>query len=194
VPWNTLLEATAVIFGVACVWLTVRQNIWCWPTGLVQVVLYIFIFYEAKLYSDVLLQVVYVGLQLYGWHHWLRGGRPDSPLVVTSAGVTGSATWIIVGLVGALGLGLGMSRYTDAALPYWDAAIASLSLVAQYLLARKVLQSWLFWIVVDVIAIGVYAAKALYLTTGLYLLFLGLATLGYFEWKRTLSAPVPAPA
>ena len=70
------MEAVAVVFGVACVWLTIRQSIWCWPTGLVQVFLYIFIFYEVKLYSDLILHVIYVGLQIYGWQHWLRGGNP----------------------------------------------------------------------------------------------------------------------
>lgn len=169
-----------------------RQNIWCWPTGLVQVVLYIYIFYGTRLYSDALLQVVYVVLQLYGWYHWLHGGRNDSPLPVARLTTRELGVWAGIGAAGAGALGLLMSRYTDAALPYWDATITSLSLVAQYLLAQKKLENWLFWITVDLLAIGVYSAKALYPTAGLYAVFLGLATFGYFEWKRSLPATAPA--
>jgi len=187
-----LLEPTAVFFGLLCVWLTIRQSIWCWPTGLIQVALYVFIFFEAKLYSDVALQIVYIGLQLYGWAHWLHGGRSDVPLPVTRLTRRGLGAWAVIGFVGAAALGKGMATYTDAALPYWDATITSLSLVAQYLLARKALENWWFWILVDILAIGVYAAKGLYLTSGLYAVFLVLATLGFFEWKRTLRVPAPA--
>lgn len=154
-------------------------------------VLYIYIFYGARLYSDALLQVVYVVLQVYGWYHWLHGGRNDTPLPVARLSVRHLAGWVGVGIVGAGALGYVMAHYTDAALPFWDATITSLSLVAQYLLARKKLENWLFWITVDILAIGVYAAKALYPTAGLYAVFLGLATYGFFEWKRSLPAAAP---
>jgi len=192
----TAIEVVATLFGLACVWLTIRRSIWCWPTGLIQVVLYVWIFYRAKLYSDVGLQVGYTFLQLYGWHHWLRGGArnggADGQLPVTRLTPAGLASWAVAGLAGTAALGAVMRRYTDAALPYWDAAITALSLVAQVLLARKVLENWLFWIVVDVLAVGVYAAKKLYPTTGLYAVFLFMAITGWMAWRkefqRTLSA------
>ena len=185
----SVIEIVAVCFGVACVWLTIRQNIWCWPTGLVQVVLFIWIFYQAKLYSDVMLHVVYVVLGFYGWWYWLHGGREAKQLPVTRLPSKHLVLWIMLGAAGTAALGGAMARYTDAALPYWDAATTVLSLVAQYLLARKVLENWEFWIVVDVIAVGVYLTKELYLTSGLYAVFLILAVIGLITWMRNLSKP-----
>jgi nicotinamide mononucleotide transporter len=186
------VEIVAVVFGLLCVWLTTRQNVWCWPTGLVQVVLFVYVFFQAGLYSDVLLHLIYIVLQFYGWYHWLHGGRDRQPPPVTRLARAAAGGWAVVAVLGTGGLGSAMARLPDSALPYWDAAIAVLSLIAQYLLARKVLENWLIWIAVDVLAVGVYTAKGLYLTAGLYAVFLGLATLGYVAWKRAPSAPAPA--
>jgi nicotinamide mononucleotide transporter len=127
-------------------------------------------------------------LQVYGWHHWLRGGGrnggADDELPITRLTPLGMAAWALAGAVGAAALGAVIRRYTDAALPYWDAAITVLSLVAQVLLARKVLENWLFWIGVDVLAVGVYAAKKLYPTTGLYAVFLVMAIAGWMAWRK----------
>lgn len=183
----TLIEAIAVLFGIICVWLTIRQNIWCWPTGLIQVLLFIYIFYSVKLYSDLILHVIYVGLQFYGWHQWLRGGRDHGKLSVTHMSYSSLSLWCIIVAVGTLIWGYLMARNTDAALPYPDAFTTVASLTAQWLMAKKRLQSWLFWIAVDVIAIGVYFYKELYLTTGLYAVFLIMATLGFFAWRKDLT-------
>lgn len=189
------MSATEIIacgFGLAAVWLTVRQNVLCWPVGLVQVLLYIVVFYEARLYSEVGLHVIYVVLQFYGWHAWLHGGKERSALPVSRLAARAMALWIGTALLGTGLLGSAMQRATDAALPYWDAAVTVLSLIAQYLMARKVLESWAFWITVDMLAIGLYLVKALYPTAVLYAVFLILATLGFFAWRQTLSAPAPA--
>ncbi len=190
----TMIEAIASLFGLLCVWLTVRQNIWCWPVGLVMVSLYIWIFYQAKLYSDMGLQVVYVGLQIYGWMHWLRGGPRDSTLPITRLDRGRAILWIAVAGVGTALLGSAMAHWTDASVPYWDAATTVLSLVAQYLLARKVLENWPFWITVDVLAIGIYTVKELYITAGLYAVFLGLATWGWIAWTKSLREQNQEPA
>lgn len=182
------MEIIATVFGLTCVWLTIRQNMWCWPAGLVQVALYVWVFYQARLYSDMLLHIIYVGLQIYGWHHWLRGGPRANTLPVTQLTMGGILVCLVLAGLGTAGLGSAMHRLTDAALPYWDASIMMLSLVAQFLLARKVLESWLFWITVDVLAIGVYAAKSLYVTTGLYSVFLCMAITGWFAWRQSLRA------
>ena len=178
------IEIVATLFGLISVWLTVKENIWCWPTGLVMVVLYIFIFYEVRLYSDVILQVIYVFLQIYGWYSWLYGGKNRGTLHVTQVTRLEVMNWSGVAIAGIFSLGFVMHRYTDAALPYWDAAITVLSLIAQWLMAKKVLECWMIWITVDVLAIGVYAIKRLYPTTGLYAVFLILAVLGYWRWKK----------
>jgi nicotinamide mononucleotide transporter len=179
------LEAAAVVFGLLCVWFTIRQNIWCWPTGLVQVTLYIYIFYEVKLYSDLILQVIYVILQIYGWHNWLHGGKDHGKLEVSRLSTLRMILWMFVSIVGMSSWGWFMATYTDAALPFWDSFIASASLIAQWLMTRKKLESWIFWISVDVVAIGVYLYKYLYMTAGLYTVFLIMAIAGLFEWFKS---------
>jgi len=190
----SLIEIVAVVSGLGCVWLTTRQNIWCWPVGLLMVSLYIVIFWRAKLYSDMGLQVVYVGLQFYGWHQWLRGGPRQSRLDVSRVSVLPAVCWAGGAAACIVGLGYVMRTKTDAALPYWDAVTTVLSLVAQMWMARKLLESWLVWIVVDVLAIGIYAVKGLHLTAGLYAVFLVLAVMGFVAWKRSMTTtPTPPP-
>ncbi len=181
------IEATAVAFGLLCVSLTVRQSVWCWPTGLVQVSLYIIIFYDAKLYSDLILHVIYVGVQFYGWHHWLHGGREGGQLAASRLTPTALGTWVAVVAAGTFLWGSGMAAWTDAALPYGDAFTTVASLVAQWLMAQKKIENWFFWIAVDVIAVGIYFLKSLFLTTGLYTVFLFLCVLGYMEWRKSLA-------
>jgi nicotinamide mononucleotide transporter len=183
----TWIEASAVAFGLACVILTIRQNIWCWPTGLVQVALYIVIFYQVKLYSDLILHAIYVWLQIYGWYHWLHGGKERAALPVSRLGIRSCIAWAVVTALGTAGWGFTMATYTDAAVPFGDAFTTVASLVAQWLLARKHLESWLFWISVDIVAIGIYWNKELYLTSGLYAVFLILATLGWLAWRKSLN-------
>lgn len=190
----TLIEIVAVAFGLTCVWLTIRQNIWCWPAGLVQVALYIVIFYQVKLYSNLMLHILYVGLQLYGWHHWLRGGKNQSVLPVSVLGWRSRLAWPAAATALTVCWGYFMSRYTDAAVPYGDAFTSVTSLVAQWLMARKQLESWFFWIAVDVVAIGIYWQQGLQLTSGLYAVFLILAALGWHEWRKSLAEPGQVPA
>lgn len=182
----TWIEGVAAFCGLLCVWLTVRQNILCWPTGLIQVVLYIGVFYQARLYSDLVLHVIYVVMQIYGWYHWLHGGRERKQLEVTTLSTSGLAAWGLAALLVTIPWGYGMATLADAAAPYADAFIAVASLVAQWLMARKKLESWYFWIVVDLVAIAVYLYKELYITSGLYSVFLVLAALGFFQWRRTV--------
>ncbi len=179
------LEIVAALFGFVCVWLTVRQHIACWPTGLVQVILYIVVFYRAKLYSDTILQIIYVFMQLYGWYAWLHGGRDGSKLTVTRLSLRQTALWVLVCAFATTCLGTFMWRQTDASFPYVDAFVTIASLIAQWLMSRKILESWLVWIVVDIVSIGLFAAKALYPTVILYAVFLGLAVWGWFAWKQS---------
>ena len=180
------VEVLAAVFGFVCVVLTLRRNIWCWPTGLVQVSLYIWVFWKAKLYSDMGLHVVYVLMSFYGWWHWLRGGLDKGRVRVERLTRPGALFWLVLAGAGTAGLGLLMATRTDAALPYWDAATTVLSLIAQWLMARKVLESWLYWITVDVLAVGIYAVKGLYPSSLLYGTFLVLASLGFFAWLKSL--------
>jgi len=184
------LELAAAGFGAVAVWLTTRQNVWCWPTGLVNVALYILVFGEAKLYADMGLQVVYVALCLYGWYHWLHGG-PDHGVLAVSR--TRHPLWLAAAGAAFAGiLGAFLQRYTDASLPFWDASTTSYSLVAQWMQTKKWLENWHLWIAVDIVYIGMYVYKRLYLTAGLYAVFLALAVLGLRKWTKALPARAPA--
>jgi nicotinamide mononucleotide transporter len=179
----TLIEGIATLFGLICVWLTIKQNIWCWPTGIIQVFLYIFIFYYARLYSDMLLQIIFIPISFYGWYYWLHGNAAKDELKISLTGKF-IGVWGMVCFAGTLGLGFLMATYTNASYPYPDSFITVASLVAQWLMAKKKLDSWFFWIAVDIIAICVYYLKGLYFTTVLYGVFLILATMGYVEWRK----------
>ena len=178
------MEAVAVVFGACAVALTIRQSLWCWPTGLVQVSLYVYVFYEARLYSDMVLHVIYVVLQVYGWYRW-RTGSSGHALPVTRLAAAEAAWWTAVIGVSAFVWGEAMIRYTNAAAPRADAFIAAASLVAQYLLAIKKIENWIIWIIVDIVAIAVYWSRDLRLTAGLYGVFLILCVLGVIEWRRS---------
>ncbi len=184
--WLGAVEFAATIFGVVSVWLTIKEKIWCWPIGLLWAGSYIAIFYQAKLYSDVGLQVVYVGLQFYGWYIWLYGGANKTELKVSRIKASHAMIWAAVAAGAIVGEGLLMSHYTDAALPFWDAATTVLSLIAQLLMVKKIYESWVVWIVVDVIATGVYITKDLYATSVLYAFFCVLAISGLLAWNKSL--------
>ena len=179
------IEIAAALFGLLSVYYTLREHVWCWPTGLVNVVLYVVVFFEAKLYADTLLQVVYIALQIYGWYEWLHGGPAKTELRISRCSSGTLVFLLLLSAAGTLGMGYGFDHFTDAALPYWDSAITVLSLIAQWLVAKKRLENWLFWIVVDVLGIGVYLVKGLYPTGILYGIYLVMAVMGYRAWWHT---------
>ena len=189
------LELFAALVGAVSVYLSVRQNIWSWPTAIVNVVLYALVFYEARLYADMGLQVVYAILSIYGWYEWLYGGEGRTELRVTR---TGWRLGLLLAAIAALGsalLGVFLHRATDAALPFMDSFLSSTSLVAQWMMTKKLLENWLVWIGVDVLYVGMFIFKGLFLTAGLYAVFLALAVKGYIDWRRSIAAqatPVPA--
>ena len=180
-------EVLAVVFGIVSVYLSTREHIWSWPTALVNVGLYFVVFYEAKLYADMGLQVVYFGLSLYGWYEWLYGGANRTELHVSRTTRPLGVRLLIIGIVCAAVLGTLLARFTDAALPYVDSATTSTSLVAQWMMTRKILENWAVWMAVDVVYVGMFIFKHLYLTAGLYTVFFVLAVMGYVQWKRSLA-------
>ncbi len=193
------LEVAGVLTGIACVWLAARNSVWNFPLAILSCGFYLVVFGRVKLYSDAGLQLAFIALAIYGWVKWLR--VPAAP--VATAGAAGLpirstpprvALWLAgAGLLYAVGAGFLFAR-TDAALPYWDSTATAISLVAQVLLSRRYLENWLLWIGVDVAYVGMYWHRQLYLTSGLYIVFLGLAAYGYWQWRRELAAQVPVPA
>lgn len=181
------IEAIATVAGALCVWLLVRQSIWNFPFAIIQVTLSIWVFYEARLYSDVVLHVIYVILNVYGWIHWSRG-TTRAELPVTRLTYYQVGGWVLVAAVLTGAWGTFMKMKLNAANPYEDAAILMTSMVAQWLTARKKLESWWFWIVVDLIAIPLYASRGLFFFAALYFVFLLLCLQGIREWRSSVTA------
>jgi nicotinamide mononucleotide transporter len=170
----------ATLFGI---WLTTRRLLICWPMTLLADFLYLVVFYQAKLFSDALLQIFFVAFTLYGWWHWWRGVREEGEVRVAPLGVRAAVAAIVAGAVGAVLLGWLMVR-VGAALPHLDAALTSYSLVASWWQARKHIANWWLWIAVDMVYIGEYIYKDLWATALLYLMLVGLAVLGLRDWRR----------
>lgn len=182
------LETAGVLTGIAAVWLTTRQNLWCWPVGLVNVAIFAVVFHAARLYADMGLQAIYAALGAYGWYHWLRGGPAGGALPVSRAPVRALLGLVAAGGAVAWVLGLGLARGTDAAVPFWDSTTTSFSLVAQLMQTRKWVENWIVWVIVDVALVAKYACSGLRATAGLYLVFLVLAVMGLRSWNRALHA------
>jgi nicotinamide mononucleotide transporter len=182
------LEIAAAAFGAWSVWLSVRQNILSWPTAIVNVVLYAVVFYEAKLYADMGLQVIYAILSVYGWYEWLYGGEGRTELHVTRTSRSVALRLVLIAATSAVLLGSMLHRTTDAALPYMDSALTSASLVAQWMMTRKLLENWIVWISVDVFYVGMFVYKGLCVTALLYAIFLGLAIKGWIDWRNSMRA------
>jgi nicotinamide mononucleotide transporter len=186
--WTDPYQDVGVLLSIVAVWLTTREDPWCWPVGFVSLVPFVVVFYQARFYADMGLQVVYMLVCLYGWRQWLHGGPGHGALPVSRTPPRAGFLLAALGAAGAALLGLALRRHTDASLPFWDSSTASFSLAAQWMQARKWIENWIVWIVVDVAYIGMYLYKRLYPTAGLYAVFVGLAVLGLVEWRRSLAA------
>jgi nicotinamide mononucleotide transporter len=186
------LEIVAALFGAVSVYLSARQRIASWPTAIVNVLLSAVVYYRARLYSDTGLQFVYFALSVYGWYEWKYGGANRTELPVTRTPRRQVPVLAALALAGAVALGLLTTRYTDvlqhnrAWVPWTDATLTAASLVAQWMMTRKLLGNWLVWIAVDVVYVPLLAYKGLYAFAVLYAVFLGLAVKGYVEWRRDL--------
>ena len=181
-----IIEIVAALLILVNVYLLTRERISAWPVGLVAVLLYLYIFASSKLYSDSLLQIVYVILNLYGWWVWSRKGPSNTHIPISRLDVQQALLWIVLAIIGSLSWGRFMSQHTNADFAYWDAFTTVASLIAQYLLARKVLENWIVWIIVDIVAINIYFLKGLYVTSILYFLLLLLCIKGIRDWKNSM--------
>lgn len=187
------LEAVGVVTGALCVWLVVRESIWNFPLGMASVAAFLVVFSGARLFADAGLQVVYFALNAAGWYLWLRGGREKTALAVSRVGRREATVLAVAGSALTMVLWLTL-RHVGGSASFFDALTTSLSLCAQWMLNRKQVESWYLWITVDVIYVPLYAYKELYLTAGLYAVFLVMATMGLLHWRATWRASAePAP-
>lgn len=176
------LAAALVVLNVA---LVAGRSLWNYPVALVAVAIYAAVFFEARLYSDALLQGFFFAANVYGWANWSRSRRDAGEVVVGGLDSQARARWLGGGIAAWLVWSALMHRYTDASYPWWDGAIAIASVAAQLLQARRAIESWWVWIAVDVASVPLYAAKGLWFTAGLYSALLGLAVWGLIDWQRS---------
>ncbi|GAB2800232.1 nicotinamide riboside transporter PnuC [Rhabdobacter roseus] len=190
---TTPLEILGFLTGVLCVYLNTRQNVWGWFFGIINAVLYGAVFWQVKLYADMGLQGYYFFTSIYGWWMWLYGGKNGRELAVSRTPTALYGLFALIFGLSTLLWGYLLSRYTDASLSYADSALTVASLIGQWMMARKYLENWLVWIVADLCYVGMYLYKDLQLTALLYAVFLVLAAMGYFRWKRDVPALRPKP-
>ncbi len=185
---ENFIEIIGTISGLVFLYLEINQNKWLWPVGLLTSLMFIYVFFVAKLYADMSLQVYYVVISVYGWILWSQGksnSKEDMPVVSLDKKlffVLLSSSVIIYSLISYI-----LVNYTDGALPYWDAFTTALSIVATWMLAKKILEQWLVWIIVNGVSLGLYIYKGLYPTSVLYFFYMSLSVLGYIQWRKGMN-------
>ena len=180
-------EIVAAAFGILSVFLSTRQNVLSWPTSLINVSMYAWIFLGQRLYGLMAIQVFFFAISVYGWYKWLFGGVAHTELKVSRTGSRRGALLLGIGLAGWLGLYL-VLRATNDASPLLDAFFFAVSLVAQWMMARKLLECWIIWVAINCISVPFFLLRANYATAGQYAVFLVLAFQGWFFWRRSLTA------
>jgi nicotinamide mononucleotide transporter len=184
---DNIVEIIGTISGLIFLYLEIKQNKWLWPVGLLTSIMYIYVFFVAKLYADMSLQFYYVFISIYGWILWSRGKKQEEKklpvirlhlnlslkLVAASIGIYALIAYILV-------------NFTDGSVPYWDAFTTALSIVATWMLARKILEQWLVWIVVNSVSLGLYIYKDLNFTAVLFFFYTTMAVVGYLQWKKDM--------
>lgn len=183
----SLTEVFGFISGALCVWLVVKQNIWTWPIGIINNIFFIFLFFEAGLFADMGLQVIYIVLGILGWYWWLYGGEKHKELSVSHVSLTTALILGLLGMVSTYGMMLYLESINDSA-PFLDALTTVMSLIAQFMLTKKYLENWYVWISADVIYIYLYFTKDLQLTAVLYFIFLCMCIAGLREWRNSFKA------
>ena len=180
---QSLLEVVAVISGLLCVYLAAKNKIWNWPFAIISVSIYGFIFHHNHLFADMGLQFYFLIINIYGWYFWSH--KPATEQKTPVALITKQQVWLSAGAIILFTVMLGsVLKYTPASYPYLDSFCAACSIVAQFFMARKVVENWLLWVFVDIVYVGIYVAKGLHLTAGMYGVYVFIALIGYFDWKK----------
>lgn len=182
------IELLGAILGIAYIFFSIRQNILTWPVGLLTSALYVSVFFSTKLYADMGLQMYYVVISIYGWYEWIWGNSASSlePLKVNRLKIRMGVLLAAISFVLFFLMWFILDNYTDSNVPVADSLATSLSIVATWMLARKILEHWLVWIFVDAFSIGLFWYKELYPTVILFVVYTIMAVIGYVEWKKEI--------
>ncbi len=188
------LELVAVVLAIGYLLLAVKESLWCWAAAFVSTAIYLYLFFDARLYMESVLQVFYLAMAVYGWQQWRRGGAGGKHLEVSSYpwSVHGVAITVVLALSALSGWLL--SGYTEAAFPYLDSFTTWAAVWTTFLVARKKLENWLYWIVIDSLSIYIYDSRGLALTALLFALYVVISVFGYIGWQNTRRQLTDTPA
>ncbi len=188
------LEFIGLVSGLLCVWLLIKENIWTFPIGLVYAFVSVVVMARANLYADTLLNFYYVVMNGYGWYYWsYRGTRStDDTLIVTNMPLRIGGALTVLVVAGTVVMGWLLDTRTDADLAYWDSLTTTMSFAAMWMTARKYIENWIVWLVVDVIATIMYVVKGLDFYAILYGVYLAFAVWGFLAWRRSLLQALPS--
>ncbi|MBD3648042.1 MAG: nicotinamide mononucleotide transporter [Pseudomonadales bacterium] len=186
--WLMIDEPIGTVLGFVIVLCLIRQNLWAWPLGIVYVAVSVSVLLEARLYANLVLHVAaFLPMNIYGWYYWIFGKKEDQQeLPVTRSSWTLLIGLVLVCAVCTAALGTFFLRYTDAALPYWDNALFVSSIVTMWLTARKKIENWVAWFIIDVVSVGVYWTQGLHFYAFLYFIYLGMAVAGWMSWQKSM--------
>ncbi len=188
VDWITehWLEVFGALSGFIYIFFEIKANKWMWPIGLVTSLVYVFVFFNAKFYADMSLQFYYIFISIYGWYWWLKGEQntDNKEYQILNVSLKKSLALSLFFLLSFALIYYVLVNYTDSPLPFGDTLTTALSIVATWMLARKIIEHWFLWIVINLIAMGLYIYKGLYPTSVLYLVYAIFAVIGYFEWRK----------
>lgn len=183
---TTLIEYFAVIFGILSVWYASRENIWVYPTGIINVGLYVYLFITARLYAQSLVQVYYLVISIYGWYNWVRHPSEEGNTAITRLDRKGWLFAIGLTIIGTGIIYFALSRYTNSPVPFLDSFTTAIFFVTMWLMAIKKVENWIGWIVGDFILIPLSITQHLAFTSIQYLVFLGIAISGWIEWNKKI--------
>lgn len=178
-------EAIAMLLAIAYILLAIKQSLWCWPAAFVSTLIYTLLFFDVSLLMDSFLNAYYLVMAVYGWYSWKYGGKlTEKELEVSTYGVAKNLKIILILSVLSLGVGYIMANYTSADFAYMDSFTTVFALFTTYMLAKKVLENWIYWIVIDAVSIYIYIQKGLNLTAVLFVIYTILAFVAYRQWRE----------
>ncbi len=181
---SSILELTAVIFAIAYLLLAVRENILCWYAAFISTSIFLFIFWQVKLYMESGLQVYYLAMAVYGWYQWTLGGTQQSGIAISTWPMTKHLLALTVILIATIISGYLLSENSDAPLPYLDSFTTWASIVTTYMVAKKVLENWIYWFVIDSVSIFLYLDRELYFTALLFAAYVVIVVFGFLTWLK----------
>jgi nicotinamide mononucleotide transporter len=183
---TTPVELIAVFFGLLSVWSMKKESILAFPFGIINVLIYVYICFTAKLYAYAGINIFYFVMSVYGWYNWLRKGDNEEKIRITECSVKERIWNSIAILVFFIVLWILLKKLTDSVVPVWDAITTAIYIIGMWLLARKKIENWILWIAGDFISIFLFAYEKLYFSSFQFLVFTIIAVLGYLEWKTKL--------